>query len=95
MGSVMRRNTSEAIGETKTRTWRRKGKSRETVLEENEDEWEPTRARRPSQYRIDPIPGDEGDAGIGRPYNVAVRHTTGMSFMPTLIYSTTCTCRRH
>ena len=79
----MRRNAGEN-GETtmggnpgkQDRLWRRKGKSREIPLPEEEFSWEKTSAMStvldPSARR-DPVPGDEGDAGIGRPFNVEVR----------------------
>ena len=84
MGSVMRRNTSDAICDTpgntpetappasRSKTWGKKGKGKEAVLEEEEDMLEQGEGRWPSLKTVAPVPFEEGDAGITRPYNVEV-----------------------
>lgn len=88
MGSVMRRNTSDAIGETpsntpekpssatRSKTWRRKGKGKEAVVEEEGEEGaeDGIEGRWPSLKTVAPMAFDEGDAGITRPYNVEVSY---------------------
>lgn len=79
MGSVMRRNTSEGSGasdltssmnSSKSRSWRKKGKSKAGSIQEKDGAWD-TSYGQPA-LRREPVPGDEGDAGIGRPFNVEV-----------------------
>lgn len=85
MGSVMRRHTSDGDVTTSTakeestltRSWQRKGKSSAGSIQEVERGFTQS-AIGGSNAGQDPISEDEGDPGIGRPFNVEVRPPTAL-----------------